>query len=294
MPHILKNNSIEIHIDLPNENYNFTRFDWTGKIIDVKFKGVSFVSNELNESKSNNHFGTGFYNEFGMEAPIGFHEIEKKEWFPKIGIGAIKKQEDSYDFMKLHEMKLAIFKETKKEKSLLTRCIPDPVNGFDYLLEKEITLTEDGFQINYYLENKGEKVITTNEYCHNFISINKELIGKDYVLKFPFEIIPENLDQIINPDKFVKIKNTEITFLDTPTQPFFYKNLSGRNEVNAFWELRNLKTKMAISETGSFKTNAINLWGIGHVISPELFIDISLKPFESQQWSRTYRVFETN
>ena len=194
--------------------------------------------------------------------------------------------------MKLHQMKPATFEVSKKEKSLFTRCIPGKVNGYDYLLEKEIIINEDGFQINYFLENKGEKVIRTNEYCHNFISIDKELIGKDYVLKFPFEIIPENLNQIVNPDEFVKLRNNEITFLETPTQPFFYSNLSGGKEINAFWELKNLKKKLGISETGSFTTKAINLWGIGHVISPELFIDIFLEPSKSKEWSRSYRIFE--
>ena len=36
MAHILKNENLELHIDTPFENYNFSRFDWTGKIIKVK------------------------------------------------------------------------------------------------------------------------------------------------------------------------------------------------------------------------------------------------------------------
>jgi len=44
--------------------------------------------------------------------------------------------------------------------------------------------------------------------------------------------------------------------------------------VAAFWELINTKNKIGISETGSFNTTRVNLWGWKHVISPELFYDI--------------------
>ena len=40
MAHILKNKNLEIHIDLPGENYNLSRFDWTGKIVKVKFQNI--------------------------------------------------------------------------------------------------------------------------------------------------------------------------------------------------------------------------------------------------------------
>jgi len=62
--------------------------------------------------------------------------------------------------------------------------------------------------------------------------------------------------------------------------------------VNAKWEIINKKLNLGMSETGDFKTNAINLWGVPHVICPELFLHISLKPKEFKEWSRTYSVFK--
>ena len=55
----------------------------------------------------------------------------------------------------------------------------------------------------------------------------------------------------------------------------------------------NIKSKIGISETGSFKTDKVNLWGCEHVISPELFFNIFIKPGESVEWSRNYNVFRT-
>ncbi|MDE5422702.1 hypothetical protein L3073_10835 [Ancylomarina sp. DW003] len=92
MVHILKNKNLEVHIDLPLENYQLSRFDWTGKIVSVKFKGVDVVGTERLNSDDDNRFGKGFYNEFGIETPVGFDDCEEGDWFPKIGVGLLKKR----------------------------------------------------------------------------------------------------------------------------------------------------------------------------------------------------------
>ena len=100
MPHILKNKNFEILIDLPNENYNFSRFDWTGKIVKVKFKNILLSGDERTDVKQENNFGKGFYNEFGIDNALGFDEAKSGEWFHKIGIGLLKKEGDEYLFHK--------------------------------------------------------------------------------------------------------------------------------------------------------------------------------------------------
>ena len=153
MAHILKNKNLEIHIDLPGENYNLSRFDWTGKIVKVKFQNI-------------------------------------------------------------------------------------------------------------------------------------------YLLKFPFQLKPELFGETVNPEQKVDIGQKEIKFNGPPKEQFFFSNLTGGENVDAGWELINIKSKIAISETGSFQTNKVNLWGWGHVISPELFFSISVKSGQSIEWSRTYNVYK--
>ncbi len=57
MAHILKNKNLEIQIDFPSENYNFSRFDWTGKIVDVKFQNIQLSSVERIDCQNANCFG---------------------------------------------------------------------------------------------------------------------------------------------------------------------------------------------------------------------------------------------
>lgn len=292
MPQKLKNKNLEITIDLPHENYNLPRFDWTGKIVTVQYQGKHVTGTELADAAEDTFCGKGFYNEFGINAPVGFDETEAGGWFHKIGVGLLRKEEGPYDFSKAYEIQPLEFEVATGADKLRIKCQAPDLNGYSYFLEKEIALLENGFQINYYLENTGKRTITTNEYNHNFLAIDRALIGRDYVLKFPFQIQPALFGETVNPEKMVDIGRREVTFRGNPQEPFFFSNLSGGETVDAQWALKNTKSKIGISETGNFRTHSVNLWGWGHVVSPELFFHIMIQPGQSEKWSRTYHVYD--
>ncbi len=292
MPHILKNNTLEIQIDLPEEGYNFSRFDWSAKITQVKFQIIPLSIAERIDIMSDADLGKGFYNEFGIDSALGFEETAIGGWFHKIGVGLLKKEDDQYLFHKKYKIKPAPaqFKITTAPNKILISCISAAVIGYAYVLKKEIALQGSGFTINYQLENTGEKDIRTDEYVHNFMAINNELMGSDYVLKFPFQLKPELFGETVNNEQKVILGPNKIGFRGTPEEQFFFSNLSGGENVETSWELLHHKHKIGISEAASFKTNKVNLWGWKHVISPELFIDIFIKPGQSKEWSRVYKV----
>lgn len=292
MTHVLKNKNLEIRIDAPLENYDFPRFDWTGKIVSVTYKNILVSGVERTDIEDDNKHGKGFYNEFGIEIPIGFNEVKEGEWFPKIGIGSLKKTGDKYLFTEGYAIRPADFKVSAFPEKLIINCQSELLNGYAYVLTKEIELNDSGFIIRYSLRNTGEKSIITNEYVHNFLAINHELIGKNYILKFDFPLKTQLFDAIVNPEKIVETGEKEFTFNGTPSEQFFFSNLSGSQKVDATWELLNMDARIGIREKGSFKTNKMNLWGWKHVVSPELFFDINLKPGDELKWSRTYTVFE--
>lgn len=294
MPHVLKNEELEVHIDLPEENYRRSRFDWTGKIVDVRYKGRSVAGVEIADVPEGQFCGRGFYNEFGIDMPVGYDDIKEGEWFHKIGVGLLKKEGEEYDFQRSYEIRPAEFEVTKDAKYMQLTCRSELINGFAYVLEKGITLLGNSFIITYTLINKGDKPIVTNEYNHNFLAVDGELIGKDYVLQFPFMISPEQFSERVDPEQLVKIEENKITFKGTPEKQFFFRNISGGREVHAFWKLENKRSKLDITEAGDFKTHTINLWGWRHVISPELFYHIDLQPGQSAEWMRMYHISESS
>jgi len=294
MTHIIKNDTLEVAIDLPLENYEGSRFDWTGKISSVKFKSLPLTTIEDTGSKDVNFLGKGLYNEFGITSPIGFEETPMGGWFHKIGIGLLKKEHKNYLFHRNHLIKPASYDISYEDHQIKIICKSELVNGYSYLLKKEITVSKNSFTIDYSLHNTGEKKIITDEYVHNFMAINNALIGEDYTLKFPFQINPSLFDETVNTEQKVTIGSNRITFKETPKEQFFFSNLSGGKLENAAWTLLNSNTKIGIQETGNFQTNKMNVWGWGHVISPELFFKINIKAGKALEWTRTFEVFKIN
>ena len=294
MAHILKSNSLKVAIDLPLENYKGSRFDWSGKISSIRFKDLPLTTIEDAGSKDVNFLGKGLYNEFGITNPVGYNETPKGGWFHKIGVGLLKKEHKQYLFHRKHVIRPAHFDITYEDRKIIIICKSELVNGYSYILKKEISISENSFTINYFLHNTGEKKIITDEYVHNFMAINNALIGEDYTLNFPFPINSSLFDETVNSENKVEIGLDNVTFNKTPEKQFFFSNLTGGKELQAEWILTNLKANVGIKEFGSFKTDKINLWGWKHVISPELFFKISIDPKETVEWSRKFDVFKIN
>lgn len=292
MPHILKNNNLEIEIDYPNENYNFSRFDWTGKITKVKFQDLPVSTFETTNCENEHIYGKGFYNEFGIDTALGFEDTDVGGWFHKIGVGLLRKDDNEYQFSKKYDIKPAKFEITNDSNKTIMLCNSESVNGYSYFLKKEIEIHDNSFSIKYFLKNTGQKDIITDEYTHNFIALNNDMIGTNYILKFPFDLKTKLFNETVNTEQKVNICKNEFSFNDSPNDPFFFSNLSGNENVDSKWELLNIQNNIGISEIGDFKTNKINLWGWKHVISPELFFNIFLKRNQSTEWTRTYNVYK--
>jgi len=292
MSDVLKNINLEVHIDFPNEGYQLSRFDWTGKITSVKYKGVRMSSVERTDVDNNINYGKGFYNEFGIERPVGFDEIKIGEWFHKIGVGLLKKNDNEYRFFKTYKIKPASFNFKLNTDSFELNCISDLVNGYAYVLRKTIKLLDKGFVIHYKLDNTGKKTIHTDEYCHNFIATDNDFISNNYKLSFPFSLDSSLFKESVNKEEKVRILKNDIGFSGTPNKPFFFSDLTGSKVVKPGWNLVNSKKKLGIQEFVDFKSDKINLWGWKHVISPEIFFNINLESNNSVSWSRTYSIYE--
>lgn len=289
---ILENRNVKLFIDKPGENYHFSRFDSSGKITGVFYRGVQLTSCELYDCGAVTHKGRGLYNEFGIDKAIGHNAIPNGELFHKIGVGELIKEQEEYDFYKSYNFTPVSFKVSHSDTRYHVSSQSRTLNGYAYAYEKEIRLSEQGFVILYTLKNTGEKNIITNEYNHNFLAFNKQAIGPDYELEFNFTVNRSALVEVVNPANCITIEGNKIQFLSEANGEFFFSNLCPAQSIKAGFTVSNKQCGLALSEYGNFSTSKINLWGAKHVISPEIFIDIALKPGESQQWQRNYTITE--
>jgi hypothetical protein len=290
MPIVLKNTKLEIQIDLPGEGYVAPRFDQTGKISSLSYRGIPLTTSELPQGNDPITNGSGFYNEFDIDEPSGFQEALVGEWFHKIGVGLLQKDSHQYKFGHDYKLKPADFEIDHQNDKVIIVCKGRIHNGYGYQLHKVIRLLKDGFRLEYRLENTGEKTLNTTEYVHNFIGIDQTPIGKDYFLILPGATDPRQFNENVNPGDKVQFRGNEAQFSGKHEDPFFFSHLFGSNAKSAHWKLVNTQYSIAISETGDFETSKVNLWGWQHVVSPELFINFCLKPGEFRTWSRSFLI----
>ncbi|AFN73360.1 hypothetical protein MROS_0116 [Melioribacter roseus P3M-2] len=289
MPVELKNNKLSLIIELPEEGYSGARFDYTGKIRRVIYNGIEFGTTE--SEKYDLKKGCGFFNEFGIDSPLGYDEIKPGEEFIKPGVGYLIKESDKpYDFFFEYKFRPFDFDYCIEQGKIIYRYLCNS-SGYVFEAEKEIALTGNQFDIKYKIENKGDKVIRTNEYVHNFISVNSEKISGTYRLIFPFEIIKEEIHKVIDKENNLIFGGNFLSWKNEPQTEYFLENINCN--CKAEWRIINRTYGCMISEMGNFAASKINLWGKRHVVSPELYKKIELNPGEKDEWIRTF-TFDIN
>ncbi len=315
-PIVLTGDRLKVEIARPGEFYNGTRFDWSGHITQVTLDGqhTFCMPESLRPGKGTG--GSGLCNEFGIEKPIGYDETPVGGAFPKLGIGLLKRPDDGrYMFARPYEIVdefPLIFDASDRQATFFVE--PLSCQGYAARLRKNISIAGSELTISYLLENVGDRDIVTHEYCHNFLRIDGHLIGPDYVLRMPYSIALEKIEGRIGgmlprwmrriiPKVLLKrlgglivqrmlsvlsLSDNEIRWTSNPKRAF-YCRLKGFHQTDeAQWTLIHEPTGVQIQEYNDFTPSRVAVWGVEHVVSAEVFIDIDLKPGQSLSWYRRY------
>ncbi|ADU28746.1 hypothetical protein [Evansella cellulosilytica] len=283
----LKNDRLKVEIQEPGTFYKGSRFDWTGFISQITLDGnIEYcVPERLEEGEGTG--GLGFCNEFGIDSPIGYDAIEVGELFPKVGVGLLKKDEDAaYDFFRTYEVSPIEVKINKEANSITFETTNASPKGYGYHLIKEVAIVDNRLIIDYRLTNVGKYPIHTNEYSHNFIGINNEFIGEHYQLKMPRM---KNIEVEVGS---ISSSHDQLTWPSTPDGDF-YAHIDWEVKNGTYnWDVFHDKIGAGVREISEFEPSKIALWGRNHVVCPEVFIDIKLKPNEVKSWKRVYEFYQ--
>lgn len=283
----LENNRLKVEIQEPGANYKGARFDWSGFISQITLDGViSYcVPERLKEGKGTG--GLGFCNEFGIDLPIGYEAIEVGELFPKVGVGLLKKDQNApYDFFRNYEVFPSQVEIAKAADTITFETANISPMGYGYHLFKEVAIVDNRLIISYKLTNSGDKPIHTSEYSHNFIGINNQFISEHYHLKMPrMKKIDVALGSILR-------SQDRLTWPVTP-EGDFYAILDWEAKNGTYnWEIFHDEIGAGVRELSQFLPSKVALWGDDHVVCPEVFIDIELKPSEMKSWKRIYEFYQ--
>jgi hypothetical protein len=207
--HVIKNGEITARIYLPDAKagfYRSTRFDWSGAIASLEYKGHNYYGHWFSNITDIYDFGydgpnddvisaeftamVGPAEEFGA---LGYNDARPGGLFVKPGIGVLRRVDDTtYNHSKPYEIANGgTWDVTRRSDSIEFRhTLNEPTLSFGYVYTKVVRLTKGRPQmtIEHVLKNTGTKPIVTNVYNHNFMTLDRQPPGPDYEISFPFQL----------------------------------------------------------------------------------------------------------
>lgn len=305
----ISNGQIQARLHMPDANKGFyrgTRFDWSGVVSSLRFKGHEFYGqwfDAMDPSVRDFVYDgprivagpctaiTGPAEEFPL--PLGFSEARPGGTFVKIGVGLLRRPDDAaYSAFRLYE-----FADPGRwtvrpysDRIEFTHELQARGSEYAYVYRKTVRLTSGRPQmvLDHSLRNMGRLPIRSNVYGHNFLYLDRQPPGPDFEVTFPFEVKTPSRP----PDpSFARIEGRRFVYL---------KQLQGEDRVSASIEgfgadpsdysfrIENRKIGAGVRITGDRPLSRVALWSIRTVLAIEPFIDLAIEPGAEFSWPVTY------
>ena len=308
----ISNGFLRVKIDLPdakNGYYRGTRFDWSGMIhslifqgheyygpwferVDPKVHDFAYQGSEIVACPSTAAVGPAEEFVTADTQPLGYHEAAPGGTFVKIGVGALRKPDDSkYDRFRLYEIVEGSNWSVRRRGDSVQFTQRVNAAGFGYVYEKTVSLERDKaeMRIAHRLRNTGAKPIETNVYNHNFLRIDGEAPGPDYHIEFPFALAQPA------PSSPLEVRSGRIEYRKTLVgeeravmMPI--SALDARVQ-NYDISVENTKARAGVRMIGDRPMEMASLWSIRAVLAVEPFVRISIAPGQEFEWNIKYDYF---
>lgn len=308
----LNNGVLKVRFYLPDARKGFyrgTRFDWSGVIGSLEYKGhqyygpwftktdpkvVDFIYQGADIIAGPCSAVTGPVEEFSTgDKALGFDEAKPGGTFIKIGVGVLRKPRDGAEYNRFRLYDIAdtgIWKtRTTKHSIEFTQDLADPASGYGYRYRKTIRLTpgQPEMVMDHTLTNTGKRSITTSVYDHNFLVLDKQPSGPNFVVKMPFALKAK----AERGNDIAEAHGNELVFRKTlQGKDTVYTHLRGfgSTATDYRFEIENKKAGASVLITGDRPLSKLVLWSIRSVLSLEPYIDATIEPGRSFSWKYTY------
>lgn len=304
----IQNKQLHIKLYLPDAKdgfYTGTRFDWSGVIADLEFAGhhlyrpwFSSVDPSVRDFTykddaiiaAPNSAMTGPVEEF--QTPIGYDTAKPGDTFLKVGVGLLKKADDTpYSFAKHFDLVDGGKWTTHTTPSSITfeQVLGGADSQYGYIYTKTLRVDGDSNRliIEHHLKTVGKIAISTRIYDHNFLTIDGLPVGSAYSITVPYTIQPTR-----QPDsKFVTTEGSTARYIaDLQGQDRVAFGLQGfSTDVKDYrFQIANSTAKVQLTITGDRPLVNASVWSIRSVLAVEPFIEIQADPGKEAAWSYTY------
>lgn len=290
---LLSNPRLNVSLMLPgvaSSAYIGQRFEHGAVVLEVTLDGThTFLGRE---KRSEGLGGIGLIEETGMFSPIGYEDAKPGESFLKLGVGLLIRDHRPYHFYRAYKFsKRYEWDVLIKQNSVTFLQDAQRFKGVSYRYIKRVALhaSKPSLRIEHILTNTGEKPIISEQYNHHFLRFDDEPPGPSYALRtsFPLEVTRNagirvagnefKLSEVIAPGRAVHC------YLEGFSRSSLFYSLVVENEKNGL--------RMTIE--GDYGLSRLAFYSDSYAFCPEPFVNINLKPGETQCWTLTYHFSST-
>lgn len=296
-PHLeIANDQVTMKLCLPDPKkgfYRATRFDWSGIISSLKYKGHEYFGYWKDHHDPTFHEDLCGPAESYLAPGLGFEDSTFDGRFIRIGVGILfSETKEPYEWNKTYmiidhgEWEVENGDDWIQFKHTLKSDF-----GYGYVYTKKINLksSEPGFAITHILKNTGEKRIQTDQYNHNFFIMDNEHSGPHISIAFPFDITTE--DDLKGK---MNINGNQLAFLDSfSSEDYVWLQLNGFSDKPRDHKIiiKNEKTGAGVVIKADKPLSRVVFWAIKNTYCPENSIDIAVESGETEKWVSEYTLF---
>jgi hypothetical protein len=291
----ISNGIINATIYLPDKDkgyYRGTRFDWSGNIARLEYKGHIYFGQWFKKYSPEIHdVIMGPVEEF---TPLDYPEIKAGESFVKIGVGTVYKPDDKeYDFSRVYQLlnagKWSV--EKSRDKILFIHELNDKTYSYHYEKTVQLASGKPELVLFHTLKNTGNRTIETSVYDHNFFVIDKHPIGPGLVLKVPFNLSGEG----VGFGNIAEIQGNQISYLraiGNGEEAECY-DLKGYGTSAEDYDIRieNRITGAGVRITCDQPLLKLAFWSCPTTMCPEPYIKIKVEPGKEITWTIKYEFY---
>ncbi|HEX8279541.1 MAG TPA: hypothetical protein VF540_12640 [Segetibacter sp.] len=279
--------------DAKNGYYRGSRFDWSGVMPELEYKGHSYFGQWFDKYSPTLH--DAIMGPVEAFSPVGYYKAKVGDNFLIVGIGMVTKPEEpKYSFVTPYQIvNGGAWKVNKKSDQVeFIQKLNDKEYAYDYRKTVQLIKGTPQMILMHTLKNTGKQVIETDVYNHNFFVMDKQPTDSAFVVKFPFNLINEAGQ---TRDDLGKIQDNEILFLKnlSENEHLFYPSLTGFSNSLKDYDIRieNRKTGAGVKITSDQPLSKLVFWSAPKTLCPEPYIKIKVNPGEEFSWKLMYEFY---
>jgi len=291
----ITNGMIRAGLYLPdpvNGYYRATRFEWSGVMSSLEFKGHSYFGQWFTQYSPDIHDAImGPVEEF---TPVGFDESGTGSAFLKPGVGMLVKADESpYSSFRLYRItNPGTWTSVKKKDQVdFVHVLKDEGYSYEYRKTVQLVRNKAELVLVHTLKNTGRKSIETSVYDHNFFMIDNMPTGPAFRVSFPFKAG----GTFQGPPEIVTFRDNQMNFTRelTNKENIYCGGLTGVGDSPKDYDIRidNLKTGAGVRITGDRPLSKLVFWACRTTLCPEPYIHISIEPGQEFSWTLTYEFY---